>query len=140
MKIKMAVAIALIGLLMVRVEKANAGGNCEAKLSGNDYGCTFVCTGGGGDTECLDFGSFGVAAPFDMNDVGFDGVGACHCADTGSTKKPKFDSSSSRFICTIDNFAGAYVGKVSSKHVTGQSVYEREETCLFSCTKGADGC
>ena len=139
MKFKMAVAIAFIGLLMVRVEKANAG-NCEAKLSGNDYGCTYVCTGGGGGTECLDFGSFGVSAPFDMDDVGEDGVGACICADTGSAKSPKFDSSSRTFICTLDSFPGAYVGKVSGKHVTGQSVYEGGETCRFSCTEGADGC
>ena len=44
-------------------------------------------------TECLDFGSFGVSAPFDMEDVGFDGIGACICSDTGSTKAPKFNSS-----------------------------------------------
>jgi hypothetical protein len=138
MKFKMAVAIALIGLLMVRVEKANAGG-CQAKLVGNNYGCSYVCTVGS-DTECLDFGSFGVAAPFDMDNVGIDGVGACICSDTGSTKAPKFNSSSSTFVCTIDSFAGAYVGKVSGKHVTGQSVYENGATCLFSCTQGADGC
>ena len=95
---------------------------------------------GGGGTECLDFGSFGVSAPFDMDDVGEDGVGACICADTGSAKAPKFDSSSSTFICTLDTFPGAYVGKVSGKHVTGQSVYEGGETCRFSCTEGADGC
>ena len=139
MKFKMAVAIAFIGLLMVRVEKANA--DCQAKLSGNNYGCSFVCTGGGAPTtECLDFGSFGVAAPFDMDNVGIDGVGACICSDTGSTKAPKFDSSSSTFVCTLDSFPGAYVGKTSGKRVTGQSMYEGGETCLFSCTKGADGC
>ena len=77
MKFKMAVAIAFIGLLMVRVEKANA--DCQAKLSGNNYGCSFVCTGGGAPTtECLDFGSFGVSAPFDMDDVSFDGFRGMH--------------------------------------------------------------
>jgi len=129
------VAVCLWGLT-----SAALADNCQSKLLNTAYSCTFRCSGNGGPTEeCISFGNFGHSSFFDIFNSE-DDEGGCTCTDTGTTKDPKFNSSSSAFECSLNDFSGGYVGKISGKHLNGQSFYEDGDSCIFNCTRMGTTC
>lgn len=124
-------------ILLTNSSSAQAkGGNCEDKIVGKSYNCTGKDSTGATVTGCLEFVSGGLSRDFDLlvggNDYG------CACDTTGSVKSPSFDGSSSVFGCVTN---GVLInGKVKSKKMTTQVIFESGESQITSCTESATAC
>jgi hypothetical protein len=70
---------------------------CSSKLVSMAWDCTEHCEGGFSGPNCIDFGSFGHSAHFDMADDGVWTFLVCTCEDSGSPSSSKFDASASVF-------------------------------------------
>ena len=57
---------AIVMGLFARSPYAEAGGNCEAKLAGKSYNCSWVVSDGPSFTECDEFVTGGVSSFFDF--------------------------------------------------------------------------
>jgi hypothetical protein len=131
-----------IGAFLLAVPlKGLAIADCDLKLVGTAWDCKFVFSNpADNSTHCVDFGHFGLSSDFDMFVSGFVGDEGCTCVATGSEKSPKFDATSSTFECTEVSFESSFLGKVSSKKLTGQYWDPSGLSGLASCTKRSVTC
>ena len=88
---------AALTVLLASSPGAEAAGNCQSKLVGKSYDCSFIDNDFAPFTECWDFFTGGFSQYFDF-DNGFDEYG-CACNPVGSS----FNASPSAFECS-DNF------------------------------------
>jgi hypothetical protein len=131
-----------IGAFLLAVPlKGLAIADCDLKLVGTAWDCKFAYSNPTFDfSPCVDFGHFGLSSDFDMFVSGFVGDEGCTCVATGSEKSPRFDATSSTFECTEVGFPSSFLGKVSSKKLTGQYWDPNGLSGLVSCTKRSMSC
>lgn len=125
---------ALATALLADSSFALAGGNCQDKLAGNTYVCSFKYSNEPNEPpyhDCMFFVTGGVSANFD---VVVDGNHhGCSCLTTGSANSPSFDASSSAWACVGDD-GFEYSGTVKGKKLRGQSVGETGDSAIYTCT------
>jgi len=115
--------------------------DCDLKLVGTAWDCNFKCSNAADNfSSCVEFGHFGLSSDFDMFVSGFLGDEGCTCVASGSEMSPKFDASSKAFECTEVSFESSFLGKVSSKKLTGQYWDPSGLSCLGACTKRSSSC
>ena len=87
-----AVFSVLAMVLLANSPSAEASGNCEGKLFGNSYDCSFKDNHTGSLSDCFEFGNLGISEFFDL--LSNSASWGCACNPTGSVNSPSFDSSS----------------------------------------------
>jgi hypothetical protein len=129
-----AIFLAFAMSLLAASFPANAGGNCQDKLVGNSYECTFTTDGAGGYTACYSFITGGMSTEFDLEYNGEDYY-ACTCDAVIKGKLVAFNGSSSKFECWGDN---EYMvnGQIKGKTLSGQGVDYTGLSFIFSCKGG----
>ena len=132
---KLLLCLALAACLLGGPLQGLAAADCDSKLVGTSWDCNFSFSNSAKNSACMDFGHFGLSSEFDMSVTGFDGDEGCTCAAAGSFKSPKFDAKPSNFECTEVVFPSSFLGKVSSKKLTGQYWDHNGLSGFVSCTK-----
>jgi hypothetical protein len=118
-----------------------ATADCDSKLVGTAWDCNLSFSNPTFNySPCVEFGHFGLSSDFDMFVSGFTGDEGCTCVATGSQKSPKFDSKPSNFECTEVIFPSSFLGKVSSKSLTGQYWDSSGLSGLLACKKRSSSC
>lgn len=124
--------------LLATASPAQASGNCQAKLVGNAYDCTY------NDSTpilaCIEFSTGGISKAFDLSfDPG--GTYGCECQATGSVKAPSFQSSASAFECVSSFSKDALSGKIKGKKMSAQgSNLNGQFQFVLGCTKRSSPC
>lgn len=125
------------------------GGNCQDKLVGNSYDCTYKFFGGGNGfsfidkSVCVTFVTGGLSQNFDW--VGVLGSLAsdygCACQATGAFRSPSFDDSPHAFECVGDLVnVVQFHGRVESNKLNGQASEKDGTTIAFHCTQRPTVC
>jgi hypothetical protein len=129
---------ALAMVLCANSPSALAGGNCQDKLVGNTYNCTYSANDGTMGTDCVAFSSGGSG----YFDALYSGVVSytCVCVASGSLSSPKFDASSSAYECTRGDFPESISGKVKGKKLTDQGVEGDGSQFIEECTITSTPC
>jgi len=117
-----------------------AGGNCVSKLLNTFWSCHANFSEGISGTTCMAFSNGGQSIYFDESDTWDSGPKACTCLDSGSATSPKFNSSTSSFLCDDAGNPGAFLGKVSGKKLSAQIAYADGTSSIFTCTKQTTPC
>lgn len=129
-----AMLCALVTALLADSSLALAGGNCQNKLAGNTYECSFRYSNDPNAPpyhDCLFFVTGGVSANFDVIlDTDHSG---CSCLTTGSESSPSFDASSNAWVCVGDGLE--FNGTVKGKRLSGQSIDESGDSAIYTCTQ-----
>lgn len=112
---------------------ASAGGNCQEKLVGNSYECSYVSSEGNTGTECIAFFIGAISDHFDAGYNSEDQYG-CGCDPKGSSSSPSFDASSNTYQCTSPGSPSFLLsGKINGKKLTEQGFesdgFQYVETC-----------
>jgi hypothetical protein len=136
---KRVIGVAILAILSVGWHATVASADCGTKLFGTAWNCNANC-GSFTESRCMEFGNYGLSSNFDMFISGFSGNEGCTCQAAGSEKSPKFDASSSAFVCTETIFPSSFLGKVGSKNLTGQYWDWTGLQCLYACTKRSSVC
>lgn len=124
-------------VMVLFASSAQAKGNCQAKLVGNSYNCSFVDNDFPPFTECWDFFTGGVSQYFDLangSDYG------CACEPSGKLNSAVFDNSSSAFECTDDGAPFTLNGKISGKKLSVQGIGADGEQYVGTCTLSSSPC
>ena len=112
----------------------SAAANCQAKLAGNSYDCTFKFSDDTPETVCVSFLTGGSSSNFDLF-IPPGGEYGCACETKGPFSSPTFDASGSGFEC-VAGFGFAFTGKVEPNNkLSGQGVGLDGEGIAFSCKK-----
>ncbi|MGD0673214.1 MAG: hypothetical protein ABSB13_14130 [Candidatus Binatus sp.] len=130
-----AIFSAFVIALLANSFSAQASGNCQSKLVGKTYNCTGVQEGYGslGDFT-VEFETGGWSQYFDL--VFSEGADyGCSCESSGSVDSPKYDSSSSTFVCEEAATGFGITGKASGKKIKAQAVNGDGATALIFCTQ-----
>ena len=125
---------AIVAALLANSTSAEA--NCQAKLAGNSFDCTFKFSDGPPATVCVSFLTGGSSSNFDLL-IPPSGDYGCSCETKGSFSSPSFDASGTGFEC-VAGFGFAFTGKVEPNNkLAGQGVGLDGEGIAFSCKKVA---
>jgi len=108
---------------------------CSDTLNNTSWQCNSSCQFEGTGSECMEFFSSGPSNKFNQFISTFSFDSGCVCTATGSEKSPKFDQSNKQFQCVEELDGTAFVGKFSSKTLTGQYFDTTGDQCIYSCTK-----
>jgi hypothetical protein len=115
---------------------------CATLLGSNLYSCNIIGVLSNAFHDCFQFSlGSGGGEQEDMPSISGFGALACDCSATGSTTNPKFDASTTAFMCEGSAFAfgnttAALVGKVASsgnKIVKGALLIAGAYNFVFSC-------
>jgi hypothetical protein len=110
---------------------------CATLLGSNLYSCNINPEGGAPFHDCYQFSPGSSGEQEDMSSPLGLGPLACDCSATGSVTNPKFDASTSAFMCEGASFGNAaLVGKVASagkKIVKGALLLDGGNSYVFSC-------
>ena len=129
-----AVFSAIVMGLFANSPSAEAGGNCQAKLVGKSYDCSFNDNDSGPFTECWDFFTGGDSQYFDL-DNGEDY--GCACDASGSSK---FNHSANTFECSDSVAPYSFNGKIEGKKLSVQGVGADGEQYIGTCTLRSSPC
>jgi hypothetical protein len=142
------VALFVIAMTLLCNLSFAEGGNCQDKLVGSSYDCTFVNLALGGVTitsNCAEFVTGGLSQQFDWV-VGELGLGVqlgCACETTGSSLRSySYEASANAFEC-VGNDAGDLIqfhGKIESNQLRGQASDESGQSMVFKCRKRSMAC
>ena len=125
---------AIVAALLANSTSAEA--NCQAKLAGNSFDCTFKFSDAGPQTLCVSFLTGGSSSNFDLF-IPPSGEYGCSCETKGPFSSPSFDASGTGFEC-VAGFGFAFTGKVEANDkLAGQGVGLHGEGIAFSCKKVA---
>jgi len=126
----------LVTVLLADLSSAVAGGgNCQDKLVGNSYNCSFVNSNGSSGSECIEFNVGVYSSHFDAWYGGIDEYG-CACDPQGSS----FDASSNTYECSAPSSSPSnsflLIGKINGKKLSEQGLaadgFQYTETCKLS--------
>lgn len=130
---------AIVMLLFANLPSAQAGADCQSKLIGNTYNCTYTDNESNTSTECITFSTGGTSRYFDAVYDGTYDLG-CACDASGSLGSAKFDASSDTFECSYTGGPELVTGKVKGKKLTNQGIEADGYQFIEQCTLTSESC
>jgi hypothetical protein len=110
--------------------------NCQSKVVGKSYDCTFKFSDNPTASVCAKFETGGVSPHFDMlfliADLG------CTCLTTGPFTAPSFNASPNAFACVGNGVQ--YTEKVKGKKLSGRGTEAIGDSIIISCTQRSTAC
>jgi len=126
-----------VAMVLIANSQSASGGNCEGKLFGNSYDCSFKDNNTPPFNDCFEFGTLHISQFFDL---GSDAAAwGCACDATGSNS-PSFNSSSSAFECSDDEAPFLVNGKIKGKKLSVQGIGADGEQFIGTCTLRSSPC